>query len=825
MPGRLKTVLFTITGFALAVIAVPGFILTTFNNEDYRKSLTFLVNNLSAYQISIDNPFKCEISVTPRLTAARIRILPPGPADPLEFKNITIKLRPQALLRGRLRLIVSGLIDEAKTLKYLLPKELSALKAVRFNTEFSTDTSMLDLHKFTADGRNRSGLALKLSGTGLIENLSAPQPFTKLDLTIKVNSRKSRPLQGYLPEKLPEIGPVHGSLRLIAISDSALAAQDIKLDFGRKDKLYLQARGRINHIPIDPETINTGNDFHLLLQTVTTADLAVLIPPRVNKPLPEIGPLTISADFRGSKKRARLENISFRNQNPTGLEIRINGKLALSGADRDAGNPVQSLEFDTSITAPAGARLPDFSSLQVIFCTKEQDLTVRKCSDKTYLRTEMARLGCGICPRISKTTDQNLRVPPSGPLRASGKLTGDRKKISLKNFSAQIGKTAITAEIDAAFTDKLPLISGKIVIPTLFPNDFPGYSDTPESSPQPQNAKKNLSDKKKPAAAPELFSRQPLSWDWLRRLNSNIRLYIKNIATLQNNFKNLELAIIINDGRLKIDPITFAFEGGYADISLFIDDTNSIPTMKLNAAVNDLDLNGFLKSLAVNAPIAGKLTLHSRFSSRGRSPHDLAANLSGDFGMALEEGVVPSHVLKLIAVDLLGWSFSRSVMKKKHTEINCCILGFAINQGIITNQAFIFDSKNLTITGAGTIDLKTETCDLTILPKKKRKFWAMVTPVKISGPLRNPHILAIPYKKAALLYGGILLAPQFFLPAVGINYLWEMISRDGGAKNPCLEYLHQHSLPQAKKPAQTLSTKTPPAPQPASKPDQKLMRE
>ena len=42
-----------------------------------------------------------------------------------------------------------------------------------------------------------------------------------------------------------------------------------------------------------------------------------------------------------------------------------------------------------------------FSTLQVIFCTKKQDLIVRKCSDKsTYSRAEKARLGCGICSRI-----------------------------------------------------------------------------------------------------------------------------------------------------------------------------------------------------------------------------------------------------------------------------------------------------------------------------------------------------------------------------------------------------------------------------------------
>ncbi len=51
------------------------------------------------------------------------------------------------------------------------------------------------------------------------------------------------------------------------------------------------------------------------------------------------------------------------------------------------------------------------STLQVIFCTKKQDLKIRKCSDKsTYLRpwecpwvrAKKTCLGCGICPHIRK---------------------------------------------------------------------------------------------------------------------------------------------------------------------------------------------------------------------------------------------------------------------------------------------------------------------------------------------------------------------------------------------------------------------------------------
>ena len=148
----------------------------------------------------------------------------------------------------------------------------------------------------------------------------------------------------------------------------------------------------------------------------------------------------------------------------------------------------------------------------------------------------------------------------------------------------------------------------------------------------------------------------------------------------------------------------------------------------------------------------------------------------------------------LIAVDMLGWSLHRAMMKKKYADISCAILGLEAENGVLECRTFILEAPIIRITGAGTVDLTTEICDLTLYPKKKKKLWATVTPVTIKGPLRKPTVRAIPVKTAAILYGGALLAPQFFLPAIGLNYLWEMVSKDkDGVQSPCFEHLQQQS--------------------------------
>jgi len=641
----------------LTITAVLGFILATFNNNDYRKSITLLVNNLTDYQIEIIEPFKCKISGTPTISAAQIKLLHPGISTPLEFKNLKLTIIPSAFLAGRLQMTISGQAKEPKTLKWLLPNELAAVDSINLNTELIVGLSALQLQGLEIEGTNPKGLFLKLNGKGLIEDFSAPQPFSELDLSIKVNAPESRMLQAYLPDNFPETGPVQGSLCLIAISPTTLAAKSINLTFGTKDHILLQTKGEIAVIPVAPGTINDGINFKV-----------------------------------------------------------------------------------------------------------------------------------------------NLKAAKPGPLNLNFKISGNTQKINISELTGSFRQSTITANLESSFAGPRPQIKGKIIIPSLFPDDLLTLLPATQTEPETQKSNTEKLGKSKQTAPGPIFSRNPLPRNWLHSFDCDLSLNINSIADIQKGLKKLKLKVKIDNGILKVDPFTCVFDEGNARITLTINDRASIPAIEMESTIDDLNLTYILTYFDTSSPVAGKLTIHAKFSSQGISPHKMASNLSGNLGVALEEGVVPNHLLKLIAIDILGWSFSRTLMKNQYADINCCVLSFEIDQGVIEKQTFLLDSKNLTITGAGSIDLKNETCDLTILPKKKRKFWAIVTPVTIKGPLNNPKVIAIPVKKAALLYGGALFAPQFFLPAIGINYLWEMIYKDGGAENnPCLKYLtnsQNHNLSQ-----------------------------
>ncbi|MEA1922531.1 MAG: AsmA family protein [Pseudomonadota bacterium] len=679
MQKILKILFFLPLVLIIILTAVLGFAYLTFDDDDYRKGLVSLVNNLSDYQIEIEEPFKLQFSRRPALTAAGVKLKLPGEPEALRFRDIDIVLTPAALLRGELELEVAGLVDDRATLEWLLPQELYILNRVKLSGQVTATGARLRINDFKARGSNPQGLDVEVAGGGLIEDFSAMQPFSQLDLLIKIVSPDSRSLKGYLPDDLPELGPTRGSLRLVGVSPEALGVEDIALDFGSDDRFSLRAEGRIGKIPLAPGTINSA------------------------------------------------------------IELKLKGLAS---------------------------------------------------------RTE----------DLNKLLD--ISLPETGIIMCSGRLQGTSNELLFKKFKLNFGKNALEANFTGSFAADRPKFSGQVKAQKLYLDDFPLKSSTlPEAESKAplepgaataKPAKKNFNQE-------PLFSRQPFSLEALRKFDCDvdIDISVEQVLGFKDVLKDFEIGLKIHGDRLNIDPVSFVFEGGYVKASLLMDELAAGHEVALKGALDDLDLVETLSMFGVDSVVTGKLTITVDLHSHGLSPYELATNLSGNLDMALEGGQVPSHTLNLIATDMLGWSFRRMLMKKKYADINCGILSLMAESGVLGCRAFILESPNLRITGAGSVDLIDETCDLVLYPKKKKNFLAIVTPVTIKGDLQAPKVRAIPARKAALLYGGSLVVPQLFLPAVGANYLWEMVTKDkGGVQSPCFEYLHQPQQQQSEPPPQ-----------------------
>ncbi|RLB69848.1 MAG: hypothetical protein DRH04_04510 [Deltaproteobacteria bacterium] len=753
MKKILKIFLLTVGGLLLLLVVAAGFLLATCDNDDYGRGLVFLVDQLTDYRLELGDSCSVNLSAAPAFSTATLKIFRPGHSESLSFRNVEITLFPAALLHGHVKVKVAGLVNEKKTLSWLLPRELYALNSVEFSGLVAIGPSMLKLQKIKARGRTSRGAVLELSGRGKINDFSAAQPFSSLDFLVKVASPVSTDFAGYLPDGLPELGPVHGTLRLAARSPRDLAVKDLQLDFAAGGAMHLRVEGKIAKIPVDPRVVNSGIDLDITLKAPQTASIATL----VGLPLPELGPVQISASLRGSKKASQVRNFNMSAGIDDNLRLKAAGEFEFGDFTVGGPVPLRKINLEGVFNAPAGSEL------------------------------------------LSASAEKGWKVPSSGPLAATFQLHGDGKVIRLTEFSGRIGQSNLSAALELLLAGKRPRLSGLVTVQTVYLDDIfprlaiplPEESEERNGDPLPVEGK---TDKKSSSRSTVFFDQKPLPLLWLLRCGCDVDVDLSVARLLDAGqteiLHNLDVAVKLENNVFSLDPVSFGYEGGYVKARLLIDD-DEVPSLSFAADADDLDLVQALRCVGLSSPLTGKVTLDADLHSRGKTVHELAANLGGRFEAALEEGRIPTHTLALVAVDLLGWSFNRTVMKRRYVDISCGVIGIQADQGVLTCKALL-DTPNVLVTGAGSIDLGSETCDLVLNPKKKRKFWAVVTPVTMKGPLRDPDVRAIPVASAAILSGGVLLAPQFFLPAIGLNYLWEMLSKDkSGVKSPCFERLRR----------------------------------
>jgi len=90
-------------------------------------------------------------------------------------------------------------------------------------------------------------------------------------------------------------------------------------------------------------------------------------------------------------------------------------------------------------------------------------------------------------------------------------------------------------------------------------------------------------------------------------------------------------------------------------------------------------------------------------------------------------------IVDLWAVNLLS-AIMTKVTEEEKSEINCVVVRFGIEEGLMEEKAIYMDTSNMRISGRAKIDFEGKKLDLMLVPKaKKPEFFSLAVPIKIDG--------------------------------------------------------------------------------------------
>src|SRR5439155_421379 len=116
------------------------------------------------------------------------------------------------------------------------------------------------------------------------------------------------------------------------------------------------------------------------------------------------------------------------------------------------------------------------------------------------------------------------------------------------------------------------------------------------------------------------------------------------------------------------------------------------------------------------------------------------ADVNGKVGIFLDGGKISRFMMELVAMDI--WGVARVKLKGDDSvDIRCAIADFGVKDGMMTTNAFVFDTQVVNVEGTGSVNLKSEEMDVTLNPHPKdRSVASLNSPLYIRGTFGAPKV-------------------------------------------------------------------------------------
>jgi uncharacterized protein involved in outer membrane biogenesis len=244
-----------------------------------------------------------------------------------------------------------------------------------------------------------------------------------------------------------------------------------------------------------------------------------------------------------------------------------------------------------------------------------------------------------------------------------------------------------------------------------------------------------------PPTAQQLFPDADLQLNRVRGMDADVTYQARSVAAPKIPMKEVRFHLLLNDGVLKLDPLSFVLDSGKFAGNVTIDAAQDVPESTIDMGIDNVDLSQFTSAKLKQPPLQGSMTGRLKIHGYGTSVHKLAASADGTVSVALPTGQMNEALAELTGIDVskgLGLLLSQ---KQANAGIRCGVIDFQAQKGTLDARSVFIDTTNVLITGRGHVDLGDERLDLSLQgdPKKVR-FFRLRSPITLHGTLLHPAV-------------------------------------------------------------------------------------
>lgn len=350
-----------------------------------------------------------------------------------------------------------------------------------------------------------------------------------------------------------------------------------------------------------------------------------------------------------------------------------------------------------------------------------------------------------------------LALPNTPPYDVSGTVSRNNMVFTVDDLHGRLGGSDIEGKTSVDMSAKRPKLTATLNSKVLDFADLAAplgsqagadkKSDTIQPV-EPKGTGKHAATAAKPAAKPAaapanalLLPDADLQVNRVRAMDADVTFHAQSVSAPKMPMKNAQFHLVLNDGRLRIDPLQFTLPQGQFSGAVGIDAHGPVPVTDLDLRIINVNLGQFKPQGATEAPIDGELLGRIKLHGSGTSVHKTAEDATGDITVVVPHGEMRSAFAELTGINVaagLGLLLSKG---QKQTDVRCGVVSFHAGDGDLKATTMVFDTSNVIVTGSGDINLRNEAIDMSIRGQPKQvRFVRIRSPITIHGTLEHPAV-------------------------------------------------------------------------------------
>jgi AsmA protein len=258
----------------------------------------------------------------------------------------------------------------------------------------------------------------------------------------------------------------------------------------------------------------------------------------------------------------------------------------------------------------------------------------------------------------------------------------------------------------------------------------------PAALPAPAPATPALPQTPAPPPATRLLPDAPLPFDALLRADADLQVAFAEVLWRKMPFHAVSGRLLLQDGRLRVDPLQAQAPGGAVQALVQADATATPPTAAVALQAPGMEAGPLLAALGVPELTTGRTDADIQLKGAGISVRAIAASLDGHAGLAMVDGELDNRWLAGLFGDALR---GLPVDLKGRSAVRCLALRFDVAAGQATARALLLDASRLHLEGDGSVNLGDETLDLRLRTMLRLGATSVAVPVHLAGPWRSPR--------------------------------------------------------------------------------------